>query len=169
METLSQLLTDNCKKVKEELGWTSVSRIVGEAVEDCVIMMPCPICNDKALVKYPTNQKAKDVMCKKCSSQIQIKATKYTKDQQTCLKLLGADYKTTCASVKENKVHYLVILYSVISDKYKINEIYFIDRADINESCIIPRKPLSSKARRAGWQGCKLVFNIFKIISLEVI
>ncbi len=165
MDTLSQLLTDKCKQIKEEYKWTSISRIIGEAVEDCVITMPCPICNNKALVKYKANQKAKDVKCENCSCQLQIKATKYTKKQQTPLKLLGAEYKTTCLSIKENNIHYLVLLYSVIDDIYTINEIYFIDHVDINESCIIPRKPLSSTARRAGWQGCILVFNTFKSVK----
>lgn len=166
MDMLSQLLTDKCKQVKEKNGWKSISRIIGESVEDCVITMPCPVCNDKSLVKYKTNQKAKDVRCEKCSCQIQIKATKYSKKQETSLKLLGADYKTTCSSIKENNVHYIVLLYSVIYDKYTINNIYFIDHVDINESCIIPRNPLSSKAKRAGWQGCMLVFNKFKSVKL---
>lgn len=164
METLSQLLTDTCKKIKEEYKWTSIPRIIGEAVEDCVITLACPICNDKALVKYKTNQKSKDVRCENCSCEIQIKATKHTKRKQTTLKLLGAEYKTTCSSIKENNVHYLVLLYSVIGDNYNINDVYFIDHVDINESCIIPRKPLSSTAKRAGWQGCTLVFNTFKSI-----
>lgn len=164
METLSQLLTDKCKQIKEEYKWSSISRIIGEAVEDCVATMPCPICNTRTLVKYKTNQKSKDVRCEKCSCQIQIKATKHTTKQKTSLKLLGAEYKTTCASIKENNVHYLVLMYSVVGDNYTINDIYFIDHANINESCIIPRKPLSSTARRAGWQGCMLVFNTFKSI-----
>jgi type II restriction enzyme len=168
MEMLSQLLSDNCKKIRDEKGWTSTSRIIGEATEDCVITIPCPICSDKALVKYKTNQKSKDVKCEKCSCQIQIKAIKHTKKQLTSLKLLGAEYKTTCSSIKENNVHYLVLMYSVVGDKYNINDIYFIDHADINESCIIPRTPLSSTAKRAGWQGCMLVFNKFKSVKLPV-
>ena len=168
MDMLSQLLTDNCKKVKEENGWKSISRIVGEAVEDCVTTMCCPVCNHKALVKYKANQKSKDVKCGNCSCQIQIKATKHTKKQLTSLKLLGAEYKTTCSSIKENNVHYLVLLYSVICDKYTINDIYFIDHTYINESCIVPRNPLSATARRAGWQGCMLVFNTFKSVKLPV-
>jgi len=168
MEILSQLLSDKCKEIKKEKGWTSTSRIIGEAVEDCVITMPCPICNNKALVKYKTNQKSKDVKCENCSCQIQIKATKHTKRQSTSLKLLGAEYKTTCLSIKENNVHYLVLMYSVVGDKYSINEIYFIDHTDINDSCIIPRTPLSSTAKRAGWQGCMLVFNTFKSIKVLV-
>lgn len=163
MDILSQLLTDKCKQIKDEYKWTSVSRIVGEAVEDCVITMPCPICNDKTLIKYNMNQKSKDVKCEKCSSQIQIKATKNCKKSHSSLKLLGAEYNTTRLSIKEN-IHYLVVLYSVAGDKYIINNIYFIDHANINEDCIIPRKPLSSTAKRAGWQGCMLVFNTFKSV-----
>lgn len=165
MNDLSSLLTDRCKFIKEEKKWKSISKIVGEAIEDCVIYhMKCPICNDKALVKYKANEKSKDVKCEKCNCQIQIKATKKTKKDQSSLKLLGADYKTTYSSIKENKVHYLVLLYSVIGDTYIVNNIYFIDRIDINESCIIPRKPLSSTARRAGWQGCILVFTTFRLL-----
>jgi type II restriction enzyme len=165
MEILSQLLSDRCKEIKKEKCWTSTSRIIGEAVEDCVITMSCPICNNKALVKYQTNQKSKDVKCEKCSCQIQIKATKHKK-QSTSLKLLGAEYKTTCLSIKENNVNYLVVMYSVVGDKYIINDIYFINHTHINESCIIPRKPLSHTAKRAGWQGCMLVFNTFKSVKV---
>lgn len=164
MDTLSLLLTRNCKQIKEERGWTSVSRIVGEAVEDCVVTMPCPICNEKALVKYKANEKSKDVKCEHCASQIQIKATTHTKKECASLKLLGAEYKTTCSSIKENTVHYIVVLYSSVGDIYTVNDMLFIDRADINESCVIPRNPLSSTARRAGWQGCMLVFDRFRSI-----
>lgn len=166
MDILSKFLSDKCKEIRDEKGWKSTSRVIGEAMEDCVITMPCPICSDKALVKYKTNQKSKDVKCEKCNCQIQIKATKHTKKQLTYIKVLGAEYKTTCSSIKENNVHYLILMYSVAGDKYNINDIYFIDHADINDSCIIARPPLSSKAKRAGWQGCYLVFNKFKSVMV---
>jgi type II restriction enzyme len=167
MDILSQLLTDNCKKIKDEKKWKSASKIVGEAIEDCITTIACPICNEKkALLKYKANEKSKDVKCEKCNSQIQIKATKQNKKNQKCLKLLGAEYKTTCSSIKENTVHYLIVLYTVVGSIYTINNIYFIDRIYINESCVIPRKPLSSTAKRAGWQGCTLIFNEFKSIKL---
>jgi type II restriction enzyme len=165
MDSLSQLLTNKCKQIREEKKWTSISRIVGEAVEDCIITMMCPVCNHNALEKYNANKKSKDAYCKNCKCQIQIKAKKFTKNDEISLKLLGAEYKTTCLSIKENKVHYIILSYSVIGDTYSINDIYFIDYVDINESCIIPRKPLSSKAKRAGWQGCMLVFNTFKSVK----
>jgi len=166
MDTLSQLLSDNCKRIKEDKKWKNKSRIVGEAIEDCAITLLCPICNEKTLSKYKPNEKSKDIKCINCNCQIQIKGAKFTKKKKTSLRLLGAEYKTTCTSIKENNVHYLVVLYSVIEDKYTINEIYFINHVDINKNCIIPRKPLSSNARRAGWQGCILVFNTFKSIII---
>ena len=167
MERLSQLLTRTCQQVASSKKWKSVSKIVGEAAEDCMITLPCPLCHERSLVKYKTNQKSKDVMCEKCSCQIQIKATKHTKKAQTSIKLLGAEYRTTLSSVKENNVHYLVLLYSVNDYKYTIRDICFIHHNDINESCIIPRNPLSSAAKRAGWQGCMLVFSNFKSINLD--
>jgi len=166
MDTLSQLLTDNCKRVKEEKKWTSVSRIVGEAAEDCIITMPCPICNEISLRKYKPNEKSKDIQCETCSCKFQIKATKHKNKPQSSLRLLGAEYKTTCSSIKENNVHYIIVLYSVAGTAYTVEDILFIDCVNINENCIIPRKPLSHLARRAGWQGCMLVFNVFKSIKL---
>ncbi len=166
MDSLSELLTSNYKRIKEEKKWTSASRIVGEAVEDCVTTIACPICGEKGLQKYKANEKSKDVKCEKCDCQIQIKATKFSKKKQSSLKLLGAEYKTTCTSIKE-KIHYLVIQYSFIGDTYTIHDIFFVDHSNINESCVIPRKPLSATARRAGWQGCMLVFDTFRSILLE--
>jgi type II restriction enzyme len=166
MEILSQLLTDNYKRIKEETNWDNKSKIIGEAGEDCVISMNCPICNEKSLIKHKANEKSKDIECTKCKCQIQVKTTKYKKSECTTLKLLGAEYKTTCSSVKENNIHYLILMYSEIAGKYIINKIYFVDCKDINESCIIPRKPLSLTAKRAGWQGCNLAFDKFKSINI---
>ena len=165
MDTLSELLTLTCERVKQDKKWKSVSRIVGEAVEDCIITMPCPLCKETSLQKYKTNEKSKDIKCEACTGQFQIKATKHTKKNQSSLKLLGAEYKTTCSSIKENTIHYLVVLYSFVHNKYTMDDILFIDCANINESCIIPRKPLSSTAVRAGWQGCMLVFTVFRSIK----
>jgi type II restriction enzyme len=167
MDKLSLLLTERCHEIETAKNWKSVSKIVGEAAEDCMVTLPCPLCQKTSLVKYKTNQKSKDVLCEKCGCQIQIKATKHTKKAQTSIKLLGAEYRTTLSSVKENNVHYLVLLYSTNGGKYTIHDICLIHHDDINESCIIPRKPLSSAAKRAGWQGCMLVFSKFDSVSVD--
>jgi len=163
MTELSQLFHRTYHAIKER-GWTSKSRIIGEAIEDCVVTLPCPICKHTTMTKYKANEKSKDVRCNTCCAQIQIKGSKHTKKLLSPIKLLGAEYNTTCLSIKENMVHYLVILYSDTNDVYTINDILFIHRDHIHESCIIPRKKLSSTAKRAGWQGCTLVFDTFTSI-----
>ena len=35
---------------------------------------------------------------------------------------------------------------------------------NINSNCIMPRKPLSITAKRAGWQGCNILFDNIQII-----
>ena len=163
MESTSLLLTDGCLHIREARGWKSESRIVGEAIENCIVTMPCPVCNKKALVKYAASEKSKDVRCDKCGCQFQIKGTKtHSKKMPTVLKLLGAEYKTTRSSIQESNVHYIIMLYSQMGGIYTVDGVYFVDRDCIDESCIVPRTPLSSTARRAGWQGCTLVFKTFK-------
>jgi type II restriction enzyme len=162
MESLSIHFQDHINKITSEKKWTNKSRIIGEAMEDCAIMIPCPLCQSHSLVKYDVNQKSKDVHCTSCLAQIQIKAAKYTKKKQTVLTLLGAEYSTTRASIQENDVHYLVFLYTTDNT---IHDILFINRDNITDTCIIPRKPLSATAKRAGWQGCVLRFDTF--VSLK--
>jgi len=161
---MNELLNTNYNKIKQERGWTSHSRIMGEAVEMCVVTLPCPVCDQKYLHKCKPNEKAKDAFCKNCDAQIQIKATK--RKSQTPIQLLGAEYKTTLDSIKENKINYIVVFYSEKSNIFTMNNIFFVNTEDINENCVIPRKPLSPQARRAGWQGCKLVFHKYKTINI---
>lgn len=163
MESLSEMLTNTCNIIKNEKGWKNISRIIGEAVEICAITMSCPICKEKALLKYKTNEKSKDIKCDKCNSEFQIKATRSNTTKNNSLKLLGAEYNTTLSSI-HNNIHYIVFIYSVENNRYTIKNIIFVDCININEKCIIARKPLSITAKRAGWQGCYLVFNTFMSI-----
>jgi len=54
--------------------------------------------------------------------------------------------------------------------KWKVEDLLLIHRSCITTSCVIPRKPLSSTARRAGWQGCLyLLDRIPKLGQIEVV
>jgi len=54
-------------------------------------------------------------------------------------------------------IDYLLIEYD--KDLSKINSIYWNRASDFGKNNVIPRNPLSQNARRAGWQGCTLVFK----------
>jgi hypothetical protein len=76
-------------------------------------------------------------------------------------KTIGGDYLTTLNSINE-KIDYLIILYEKKS--YTILSVLYITNENINLNCIIPRNPLSLTAKRAGWQGCNLIFDNIEII-----
>jgi type II restriction enzyme len=165
MDKDSQILDTIYYEVKKEKKWKGESKCIGEAAERYILAKPCIKCNSKLLQQYKPGEKGKDINCQNCNSKFQIKATKSKREDQTSLKLLGADYKSTCSSIKCGNIDYIILKYSIIDDKYTITDMYFIDHKDITESCIIPRNPLSSTAIRAGWQGCMLVFNTFKSLK----
>ena len=168
MDSLNSLLNINYHKIVTEKGWKNKSRIIGEAIEDSIISLRCPICSKASLKKYSTNEKSKDIYCEECNSQFQVKGTQTKYTSNSSIKLLGAEYKTTCCSVNSKVVHFIIVFYSEINSIYSIKNIVFINSECITENCVLPRKPLSNTARRAGWQGCYLVFYTEQITTFQV-
>lgn len=141
-----------------ELKWVSKSRIFGQAIEDWVIENYTCEC----LSKYKTqkvNSKAIDAICYSCGNKIQIKGSKniFKPNKYNELKIIGAEYKTTLNSIREDKWDLILVSYSK-EQKY-INQIMKIKSDQITEECVIARNPLKETARRAGWQGCYLNFK----------
>ena len=70
---------------------------------------------------------------------------------------MGAEYKTTLKSIKE--MDWDLILVSYEEKTNNIHQVLRITSKNINEECVVPRAKLKETARRAGWQGCYLLFN----------
>lgn len=156
------------KKVKEDTNWKNESRIVGEACEEYIKNnINCVRCNNNNFEKCKTNEKSKDLICIGCNQQYQIKAKKVSQKQiiniknEKKFKTIGGEYSTTLCNINEN-IDYLIILYEKHS--YIIKTILYINSENINADCILPRNPLSSTAKRAGWQGCNILFNNIQFI-----
>lgn len=150
--------------IKQETHWINKSRIMGEAFERLFITQSCPKCHKHGgLKKYTANKKSKDVVCQHCHKQYQIKSCQKSAAGHT-LSLIGAEYTTTLASIREGEIDYVIYLYSDMGTNFRINKIYLVKNQDISDACIIPRKPLSATAKRAGWQGCTLKFDKFTSI-----
>jgi type II restriction enzyme len=154
-------------QIKENKNWNNESRIVGEACEEYIKNnIKCVRCNNN-FEKYKTNEKSKDLFCIECQQKYQIKAKCVTKKQinniisKKQFKTIGGEYSTTINNINEN-IDYLIILYE--KNSYEIQNILYIKNEYINTECIIPRKPLSVTAKRAGWQGCIIIFNYLEII-----
>ncbi len=161
-------LAEEIKTVKHNNpGWKSNSRIVGRAGEIyCGEKMKCVYCDNFDWLKCATNEKSKDLICNNCNKKYQIKCKKATARSFTKIvkervfTTVGAEYHTTLESLGEN-IDYIILLYQ---DNYEILGILHARSKGMRPSNIIPRNPLSEKAKRCGWQGCYLNFNDFTLI-----
>lgn len=125
---------------------SQVARVITEAW--VVKNISCPSCGSK-LIEYPANEKSKDVYCSACKIDYQIKSSK----SRFSKKITGAEYNTTLNSVKNSKNPSLMLLF-YDEKNMMVVDFQIIHHSFITEKNIIPRKPLSPTARRAGWQGC---------------
>jgi type II restriction enzyme len=161
-------LNDIVFRIKINSGWNSESRIVGEACEEYVKNnVKCIRCNFNNFSKCKTNEKSKDLICANCNQKYQIKAKCASQSQinnikcYNKIKMIGGEYSITLSNINEN-IDYIIVLYE--KQSYKINNILYANNEFINNECIIPRKPLSISARRAGWQGCYILLNNIQTI-----
>jgi len=166
-------LEQEIENVKNEHSeWKSKSRIIGRSGEKyCLKNLKCPLCNSSDWLECVTNEKSKDQICKQCKKKYQIKCKNINEKQckkiseNSKLKILGSEYITTKKSIEDN-IDYIIILYNSKAN-YRILEIIHINSKNITDLNIIPRKPLSKKAKRAGWQGCYLEFTKFNSLSFK--
>ncbi|MDG6985669.1 MAG: restriction endonuclease [Nitrososphaerota archaeon] len=101
------------------------------------------------LSSYPPGTKVYDFYSQDCNEKFQLKSSASSFSGS----ILGSEYGTTIRSIMES-VHPSLILLQYDRARWTVQNLSLIHRACITSSCIIPRRPLSATARRAGWQGC---------------
>ena len=144
---------------------TSASQIARVSTESWTIRnFYCPSCG-LALAPYRPGTRVYDFYSPSCAERFQLKAGSHTFSNR----VLGSEFHTTLISVLSGQQPSMFLLrYDRI--RWAVEDLMLIHRACITASCIIPRKPLSSTARRAGWQGCLyLLDRIPKLGQIEVI
>lgn len=111
----------------------------------------CLRCTRNALARLPASTPVADFECPRCNASYQFKS----KDGRFGSLLVGAAFDVTVRAARERKMpeHILVEF-----DRRRSIVVYAdaVPGALIDERRIIPRRPLSAKARRAGWQGCNI-------------
>ncbi|MGE5538065.1 MAG: DpnI domain-containing protein [Gemmatimonas sp.] len=117
-------------------------------VEDC----SCPRCKQAGtFIRLPQNFKCADIICDFCGYLAQVKAA--TTDDIAAIpsKVLGAAWGPQKARM--DAAIYFPLYLVLVANRPLSYAIYFL-AADLQEpSIFVPRKPLSVRARRAGWQG----------------
>jgi hypothetical protein len=113
----------------------------------------CPRCKrTKTLVRLPPNFNCADVICDFCGYLAQVKTSTSTTDVATLpKKLLGAAWGPQKARMEA--AIYFPLFLVLVHRVTRAYAIYFLS-ADLQvPEMFTPRAPLSSRARRAGWQG----------------
>ena len=118
----------------------------------------CQKCKkNKTLKKLPTNFKCADIICDFCGFLAQVKTSNVKNIDILPNTILGAGWKVQKERMNEG-IYFPLYLILVNQNNYSI---FYLSEDNQSEEIFIPRKPLSSKARRAGWQG--FMYDISKI------
>jgi len=135
---------------KQKLGFYGENLVIKNLI--------CQKCKkNKTLKKLPTNFKCADIICDFCGFLAQVKTSNVKNVNILPNTILGAGWKVQKERMDEG-IYFPLYLILVNQNNYSI---FYLSTDKQSEEMFIPRKPLSSKARRAGWQG--FMYNIKKI------
>lgn len=113
----------------------------------------CPSCGD-SIVKYRNNKPVADFYCQKCKEEFELKSNK----DNIAKKIVDGAYRTMIERLQSSQNPNLFLL------NYNVQNLEVLNFLVIPKHFFVPniiekRKPLSQKARRAGWVGCNILLK----------
>jgi hypothetical protein len=112
---------------------------------------PCPKCKrQRTLRSLPPNFKCADLICDFCGYLAQVKSIATANVDALPKKVLGAAWR-----VQKERMNAGIYfpLFIVLVNPAKQFAIYYLSADLQGPGLFVKRKPLSTQARRAGWQG----------------
>jgi type II restriction enzyme len=127
-------------------------QILGQRGEDWVVQhCHCPKCKRaKTLRRLPVNFKCADLICDFCGYLAQVKTVTVKSVNSIPQFVLGAAWGVQEARMAAG-IYFPLFLVLVVSGRQF--SIFYLSADAQTPDMFVPRKPLSSTARRAGWQG----------------
>lgn len=116
--------------------------------------MYCPNCLHTEFNKNPNNTQVSDFLCSYCKNEYQLKA----QAKPFYSKIVDGAYRPMMDSLKFGIAPSFSFM-SYSSQEWLVQNLFVIPKFFFSESIIEKRNPLSSKARRAGWQGCNILLS----------
>lgn len=138
---------------------------LGEFGEEVVVKnCCCPKCKkEKTLKLLPKNFKCADVICDFCGYLGQVKSKSVKDISRIPKQILGAAWKPQKERM-EAGIYFPLFIVLIYDSDYSI----FYLSADLQvPEMFIARKPLSSNAQRAGWQG--FIYDMRRVPSGAVV
>ncbi|MCC6677859.1 MAG: hypothetical protein IT436_11995 [Phycisphaerales bacterium] len=110
----------------------------------------CPKCKrSRTFKRLPTNFKCADVICDFCGFLAQVKTLNRRNVECVPQRVTGAAWEPQ-ASRMASGIYFPVYFVLVNGSR---RAVYYLSADHQNPAMFKPRQPLSSQARRAGWQG----------------
>jgi type II restriction enzyme len=130
---------------------SQIARVISE--DWCRRELYCAACSSDRLSSSAANTPAIDFVCPECDQCFQLKGFK-TWNQK---KIPDAAYDSMLRAIRSDRVPNLLILQ--YSADWLVKNLLLVPGVFFSESVIEKRPPLSPKARRAGWVGCKILLD----------
>jgi type II restriction enzyme len=114
----------------------------------------CPACRADHLLAAPANTRAVDFECGGCAQTFQLKA----KSSPMTDKVLDGAYSALMSALSSDTAPNLLLLH-YIRESWTVANLTLIPHFACPPSALECRRPLSAKARRAGWVGCFILLS----------
>ena len=112
----------------------------------------CPNCGEVELSEFENNRKVADFYCSKCYEEFELKSKKGIKVGNT---IVDGAYTSMIDRINsDNNPNFFFLTYN--KSQLSVNNYLIIPKHFFTSAIIVKRKPLSPKARRAGWIGCNI-------------
>jgi type II restriction enzyme len=142
--------------MKAQLGFGYKSRLqIARVVSEdwAARNLYCPACTSDTLHQTPTNTRAIDLLCPKCSQVFQLKSSRVWNQKR----IVDAAYAPMITAVRSDSVPNLFVVH--YTETWEVRNVLLVPYFFFTPRVIQRRKPLSPTARRAGWVGCNILLS----------
>ena len=132
-------------------GYSSNSQIARVLTENWVRENSyCPCCGETSLNEFQNNKPVADFYCNTCNEEFELKSKKGNFSNT----ITDGAYSTMIERINSNQnPNFFFLTYT---KNWSVNNFLIIPKQFFTTEIIVKRKPLSEKARRAGWIGCNI-------------
>ncbi len=151
---------------KLAVGYKSNSQKIRVMTEDWTEKnVFCPNCGS-VIKNLENNKPVSDFLCESCLENYEQKASK----NKFKGKVLSSEYKTLVGKLSSDEKPHFFFLHYLISD-YSVDDFFVVPKYFFVPEIIEQRKALSENAKRAGWVGSNILFDMIpesgKIFYIE--
>lgn len=116
--------------------------------------MFCPNCGAPSVQQLRNNTPAADFLCRGCGEDFELKSARRPFGRR----IVDGALKTMMERARSGRAPNLLLL-NYDRSELAVTNLIVVPKQFVVPSIVEARRPLSATARRAGWQGCNLLFS----------